>query len=89
MYTHARTRRTVEVFDVQRGSWSVLAAELRQERKYFAAASLSGRLVAVGGLDEARCRCARARACGARCVEHDACGVDTDCSDAARACGVC
>jgi hypothetical protein len=49
--------RTVEVFDPQRGSWPVLGAQLHSERKYCAAASLGGRLLVLGGMNEARRRC--------------------------------
>lgn len=49
--------RTVEVFDPQRGSWQVLGAQLHSERKYCAAASLGGRLLVLGGMNEARRRC--------------------------------
>jgi hypothetical protein len=50
--------RTVEVFDPQRGSWQALGAQLNSERKYCAAASLGGRLLVLGGMNEARRRCA-------------------------------
>lgn len=49
-------RRTVEVFDAQRGSWQDLGAQLISERKYCAAASLGGRLLVLGGMKEARRR---------------------------------
>lgn len=52
----AAARRTVEVYDPQRGSWQQLAAQLHSERKYCAAASLCGRLLVLGGMDEGRRR---------------------------------
>lgn len=48
--------RTVEVYDPQRGSWQALAAQLTNERKYCAAASVGGRLLVLGGMNEARRR---------------------------------
>lgn len=45
------------MFDPQRGSWQALGAQLTSERKYCAAASLGGRLLVLGGMNEARRRC--------------------------------
>jgi hypothetical protein len=44
------------VYDPQRGAWQALGAQLRSERKYCAAASLGGRLLVLGGMNEARRR---------------------------------
>lgn len=45
------------MFDPHRGSWQALGAQLSSERKYCAAASLGGRLLVLGGMNEARRRC--------------------------------
>ncbi|KAF6256002.1 hypothetical protein COO60DRAFT_1702518 [Scenedesmus sp. NREL 46B-D3] len=50
--------RSVEVFDAGRGAWELLPQPLASERKYCAAAALGGRLLVLGGMNEARSRLA-------------------------------
>jgi N-acetylneuraminic acid mutarotase len=50
--------RSVEVFDAGRGVWELLPQQLASERKYCAAAALGGRLLVLGGMNEARSRLA-------------------------------
>jgi hypothetical protein len=53
-----RACRSVEVFDAGRGAWELLPQQLASERKYCAAAALGGRLLVLGGMNEARSRLA-------------------------------
>jgi hypothetical protein len=46
------------VFDAGGGGWELLPQQLASERKYCAAAALGGRLLVLGGMNEARSRLA-------------------------------
>ena len=54
--------RSVEAFNPETGTWSQLSAHLTVERKYCGAAAMSGRLLVVGGMTDARTRLAAVEA---------------------------
>ncbi len=58
--------RTVEEFDPDAQTWQVLNSRMVTERKYCGAAALGGRLYAVGGMNEQRCRLSDVEACDPR-----------------------